>query len=72
MTGSSYLPSGPLTGLSLDNGLSVSRDFDSRYRPSRIHVPGRLDWQFTTDAVGNVTAIVDAIDPVRGRSKPPR
>ncbi len=63
-----YLPSGPLASLTLGNGLVESRDYDSRYFPARIRVPGHIDWQYATDAVGNVTAITDLIDPASSRT----
>ncbi|HEV8579132.1 MAG TPA: hypothetical protein VGX68_08615, partial [Thermoanaerobaculia bacterium] len=61
VTSASYKPSGPLTSLALGNGLTETRSFDSRYYPDRIQVPGRLDWDYTTDAVGNVASIVDGV-----------
>jgi YD repeat-containing protein len=63
-----YLASGPLTSLTLGNGLQETRLFDPRYHPIRILVPGRLDWQYTTDDVGNILAITDGLNPSGSRS----
>lgn len=54
-----YKPFGPLTGLTLGNGLTESRLFDPRYFPDRITVPTKLDWDYAVDAVGNPTQIAD-------------
>lgn len=76
--GASYLPSGPLDQIVLGNGLTEFHDFDERYYPDRItlenSVPTALfDWDYTPDAVGNVTNIADAILGSRsGMGEPPR
>lgn len=57
VSGAGYLPGGPLSSLALGNGLAEARSFDGRYQPARIEVPGLLDALYSTDAVGNVTAI---------------
>ncbi len=59
MTAATYLPSGPLTSLALGNGLAETRSFDSRYFPAGITVPGRLDWTYSTDTIGNILEIAD-------------
>jgi RHS repeat-associated protein len=63
-----YLASGPLTSLTLGNGLQETRLFNARYHPTRILVPGRLDWQYTTDDVGNILTIADGLDAAGSRS----
>ena len=66
-----YLPSGPLTGLVLANGLEETRGYDNRYYPDRIQLgpsatPGSvLDWDYATDDVGNMSDIIDAAGPNR-------
>lgn len=62
VSGASYLPSGPVAGLTLGNGLAETRTFDRRYAPTGIAVPGIFDRSYTTDSVGNVTAI-DVVTP---------
>jgi RHS repeat-associated protein len=68
VTAASYKPFGPLASLALGNGLTETRSFDARYFPDRIQVPGRLDWDYTVDAVGNVTSIADDLAPSASRS----
>jgi len=68
VTAAAYKASGPLTNISLGNGLTESRGFNSRYFPAGIVVAGRLDWTFTTDAVGNVSAIADNLNAAGSRS----
>ena len=67
VTDAAYLPSGPLTALTLGNGTSEARGFDLRYFPKAITVPGLIDWDLTTDSVGNVTQIADALNPAESR-----
>ena len=59
----SYLPSGPLAGLTLGNGLTETRDFDGRYFPASIDLSGGLGrtWLYTTDKVGNITQIQESV-----------
>ena len=68
VTGASYKAFGPLATLAMGNGLSESRAFGQRYFPEGITVPGRLDWTYATDAVGNVTAITDNLNAGDSRS----
>lgn len=59
VTAAAYLPLGPLTSLTLGNGLVETRTFDQRYYPFEVLVAGKLDWKYTVDAVGNPTSIND-------------
>ncbi|MCP4846194.1 MAG: hypothetical protein GY901_14025, partial [Actinomycetia bacterium] len=71
VTASSYEPAGPLASLTLGNGLVETHTFDSRHHPDRITVAGGstlLDWQYSTDDEGNVTAITDLLDPANNRT----
>ncbi len=52
-----YLASGPLQTLHLANGLAEVHAFDQRYHPTAITAAALLNWTYTTDAVGNITAI---------------
>ncbi|MFL6260854.1 MAG: RHS repeat domain-containing protein [Thermoanaerobaculia bacterium] len=63
----SYKAFGPLTGGALGNGLTESRSFSSRYFPAGISVPGRLDWTYTTDPLGNITAVTDNLNAAGSR-----
>jgi RHS repeat-associated protein len=56
-----YDPFGPLSSLTLGNGLAETRRFTARYLPAAIEVPGHLDQRYMTDAVGNIRAIDRAV-----------
>ncbi|MFL6260856.1 MAG: RHS repeat domain-containing protein [Thermoanaerobaculia bacterium] len=68
ITSASYKAFGPLASLGLGNGLTESRAFDQRYFPAGITVPGRLDWSYATDAMGNVTGITDGLSAANNRT----
>ena len=73
VTATRYLPSGPIDSLTLGNGIVETREHDQRYHPVRIAAgpaagPNALDWQFTTDPVGNITSITDAVTPANSRT----
>ncbi len=63
-----YLPVGPLSKLVMGNGLIEEHLFDNRYLPSAIRVAGHLDWTYSTDPEGNVTAITDNLEPTASRA----
>jgi RHS repeat-associated protein len=65
---STYASFGPLSGVTLGNGLSESRAYNARYFPTGITVPGRLDWIYTTDAQGNVTVVTDNLNTTGSRA----
>jgi RHS repeat-associated protein len=68
VSSAAYEPFGPLATLILGNGLTETRLFDARYFPDRIQVPGRLDWDYTVDAVGNPLQISDLLNPAQSRT----
>ena len=71
VTASSYEPAGPLASVTLGNGLTETWSFDTRYFPGAIQVNGGspvLDWDYTTDDVGNIADIGDVLDPVNDRT----
>ncbi|MEO1366112.1 MAG: hypothetical protein AAFX50_02960, partial [Acidobacteriota bacterium] len=73
VTAASYLPSGPLDGLTFGNGLEEIRPYDSRYFPAEIRVvdsmmAAELHWSYTVDGVGNPTGIVDMLDAANDRT----
>jgi RHS repeat-associated protein len=67
VSAASYLPAGPLSGLTFGNGRSEDRAFTGRYFPERITLEPTgggsplLDWEYTTDDVGNPTLIDDLV-----------
>jgi RHS repeat-associated protein len=68
VTTATYRPFGAVSSLTLGNGLTETRDYDSREYPERILVPGKLDWQYTVDGVGNPTAIDDGLAPANDKT----
>jgi RHS repeat-associated protein len=71
VTDSTYEPFGPLASLTLGNSATEEHHFDDRYLPTRISVTRNqplLDWDYTTDDVGNITSIADLLDPTRNRT----
>ncbi len=67
VSAATYKAMGPPASLTLGNGLSEVRASNARYFPAGLTVAGRLDWAYTTDAVGNVTAIADSLNPSGSR-----
>ena len=68
VTSISYKAFGPADQVALGNGLVETRTSNPRYDPTGITVAGRLDWAYTTDAMGNVTAIADTLAPASSRT----
>ncbi|HEX6899000.1 MAG TPA: RHS repeat-associated core domain-containing protein [Thermoanaerobaculia bacterium] len=68
VTAASYRALGPLTSFTSGNGLMESRSFTNRYFPAGIALAGRLDWTYTTDAIGNVVAVTDNLNAQGSRS----
>ena len=70
-TSAGYLPSGPLSSLTLGNGLTETRAFTARYFPSSITLAGTgnlLRWNYSTDNIGNILSITDALNPAANRT----
>ncbi len=68
VTASSYEPAGPLASLALGNGVIETRNYDTRYFPASIQAGALFDWQYATDAVGNITGISDALNMANDRA----
>ena len=68
----SYLPFGPQTQLIFGNGTTSTMSYDVRYRPVENKLAGGAgviaDYGYSEDALGNVTAIRDLVDPSYNRS----
>ncbi|HEX6641193.1 MAG TPA: RHS repeat-associated core domain-containing protein, partial [Thermoanaerobaculia bacterium] len=64
VTAATYLPFGPLTSLALGNGTTETRTYNSRYFPLTSTLTAGAttlaQHAYTTDPVGNITAIADA------------
>ena len=70
-TSAGYLPSGPLSSLTLGNGLLETRGFDDRYFPASLSLTGisqLLAWSYSTDDVGNILSIADTLTPASSRT----
>lgn len=68
VSASSYKPRGPLASLTLGNGLTETHGFSTRYLPTSISVPSLLSWSYSTDSVGNSTAITDTLNSANNRT----
>jgi RHS repeat-associated protein len=71
VTSANYLPFGPEGQVTFGNGTTKSMTYDLRYRPVENKLTSGLgvlaDYQYSEDAVGNITAIRDAVDPTYNR-----
>lgn len=67
VSSASYLPFGPLSSLSLGNGLTEAHAFTPRYFPSAITLGNLLSWTFTTDNAGNIFWIADTLNAANNR-----
>ncbi|HEV7570810.1 MAG TPA: carboxypeptidase regulatory-like domain-containing protein [Thermoanaerobaculia bacterium] len=71
VTSATYLPFGPEGQVTFGNGTTKSMTYDARYRPLENKLTSGLgvlaDYQYSEDAVGNITAIRDAVDPSYNR-----
>ena len=68
VTASSYQPYGPLTSLTLGNGLTEAHGFTPRYFPSTITLGSLLSWTYATDNVGNIQSIADTLHSTNNRT----
>ncbi len=70
VTAATYRPFGPLSTLTLGNGLTETHGFNSRYVPEDITLAGGgnlLSWTYTTDGVGNILSITDNLNAANNR-----
>jgi RHS repeat-associated protein len=65
-SGITYLPYGGITGLTYGNGLSLSQAYDNQYRISSIITGLILNLTYGYDANGNITSILDTVNPPGG------
>ena len=61
------LPFGPVKGWAFGNGIDVTRTMDERYRPVRFTAGAALDYSYSSDAAGRITAVADLYDPTGDR-----
>jgi YD repeat-containing protein len=67
----SYLPFGGITGLTYGNGLSLSQGYDNQYRISSIVTGSILNLTYGYDPNGNITSILDTVNPAGGEAFEP-
>ncbi|HEX6899358.1 MAG TPA: RHS repeat-associated core domain-containing protein [Thermoanaerobaculia bacterium] len=68
VTASAYLSAGPLSSLTLGNGLAETRSFTQRYFPSSITLGSLLNWSYSTDNIGNILSITDVLNATNNRT----
>ncbi len=72
VTGAAYLPFGPMTSLTLGNGTTETRTYNTRYLPlaNRLAYGATTIAHYThqTDPAGNITAITDLMQPTYSRT----
>ena len=56
-----YMPFGPLSGLTYGNGLVETRSFDTAYRLTHISTPTVQDWSYGYNNDGTISGITDNI-----------
>ena len=61
------LPFGPVKGWAFGNGIDVTRTMDESYRPLRFTAGAAIDYAYTSDATGRITAVADLYDPTGDR-----
>jgi len=71
-SGATYWALGPLDTLPFGNGNTETRTYDGRYLPAKITTSDTqgslLDWAYTVDALGDITAIDDTLASNEDRS----
>ena len=66
-SGITYLPFGGVTGLVYGNNLTLTQGYDYQYRVSPIQVSSIHNLNYEYDANGNITSIVDLLNPSGGQ-----
>jgi YD repeat-containing protein len=66
--GFAYQPYGPLGAMTLGNGIQVAKTYDPNYQLTSIAYGNVMQRTYTTDNVGNITAITDNLDATRSQS----
>ena len=71
ITAASYLPFGPLTSLTYNNGATKTVQYDARYRITENKLASAAatlaDYTYSYDAAGNILSIHDAVDATYNR-----
>lgn len=64
----SYAPFGPVTDFTYGNGTTFAAQFDLDYELDRLKSGDDLDWQYSHDPAGNLTAITDLANSTTSQS----
>jgi RHS repeat-associated protein len=62
-----YLPFGPMASINFANGQTLAKQWDQDYWPDAVSSPA-FNYDFSTNAVGTITAIASSSDPARSYS----
>jgi len=62
VSGITYEPFGPVSGMTYGNGLVENRTYNLDYEPTSIDIPGVVAWTYTEDVNGNVVSIQDTLN----------
>lgn len=68
VTSTTYLPFGPMTSMTLGNGLEKKMSYDARYRLTALDAGPEIALRYAHDPAGNILSISDTVDPGRSRS----
>ena len=63
-----YEPFGPVSEMTLGNGITVSRTYDKNYQLTELTQGTLMDRSYIPDAVGNIELITDNLDAGRSQS----
>ena len=63
-----YMPFGPVSGMTLGNGIQVGKGYDKNYQIATLAAGTVMSRTYTPDAVGNIEVITDNLDAGRSQS----
>ena len=63
-----YEPFGPMKSMTLGNGIQVTKTYDLAYRVTDIVQGSVMDRDYSYDAAGNITGIVDLLSPTKSQA----
>ena len=63
-----YMPFGPVSGMTLGNGIQVGKGYDKNYQMATLAAGTVMSRSYTPDAVGNIEVITDNLDAGRSQS----
>jgi RHS repeat-associated protein len=63
-----YLPFGDMTSMTQGNGIITTKSYNNRYQLTNLTIGTLKDLSYTRDNVGNITAIIDNLDPAKSKT----